>query len=503
MYTITSINLVFDEVPAFLIYRFNNGVNQTSLPITLPNAAGKYNLTIFASDVALNWIQVNLCFTRFYKPTLSIANNSIVFNNFTLTATIDFPVNATFIHWDNSNINQTFADYNKTSGLRALNLTLAYNSLVFKNYFNFIINVTVLSINIGSRVKSNVPILPTFSEPKVSYSWKWSTDTTWKFTPMMTYGSEGTYTLTIRMNSADGKYSFDQSFVFVIDNTPPQILSINPFTTASNYTTIGKGSKASISFTDKACSSYCYSSFEYQFNNLPVTIIDLSKNASVILTIPIGLIPIVTSHVNLTVIITDVASNVQKMTYYYTIDVTAPVLLGTNIENKSTILLPWNLELNFSENTVTYTTFSITNNQDALVKAIYTGQNITIPSFLYGNHSVTLVCNVSDIYAKSRIYRLENNTIDPALVVHTNLSINTLKVGDKFLFFTNKNIIASHITFTMSSATYTYRENNNTIPVSNKNKDVNNINFKLLPIPIQSVHLPVLHQSRQQNNLIF
>ena len=152
---------------------------------------------------------------------------------------------------------------------------------------------------------------------------------------MITAPAEGLNNLTIQMNSADFKYSFEQKFTFDIDNTPPQILSISPCTTSFNFTTLKSSNPVSISFTDKACSGYCYSSIQYHFNSLPITTIDLSTYQATIQKMDLGTIPVEpTGYIsNLTVQITDIAKNVQLITYSYIIDNTAPELLSSNVNN--------------------------------------------------------------------------------------------------------------------------------------------------------------------------
>ena len=481
LYDNSEIVTTFDEIPSFLIYAFNSSYNMTG-NIYLPNYSGKFNLTVYAGDLARNWITLHFVFSRFYRPVLNPANNSYIYPDTIINATLDFPYNNITISWDYNSTNSTFSipPFLK-SGLHNLSIILKYNNVVSISNYTYIIKIKILNITINPRMMANVPIFLSFSEQNVVYSYKYDNSISWYFINLKTPSVEGYHTLYINMNSFDNKYSFIESFYFLVDKTPPSVSSISPFT-SQTPSTVTSNSKVNVSISDSNCLSSCFTYLNYTWNNGAYTYLNVSQyqNPSTsffLTTIPFNTSP--SNLMNLTILLTDTAGNILNKTYVYRIDNFAPtIIVNRQIDNHQDIVLPVTLVFNFSEFTKSKFTFYYYNTTYNFTKTDnYIGNSTFITDF-YGNYSIDLSIIAIDNYGNSMTYNYSFNIIDPAPIIKQIDQFEKIHGGELFNFSVNKYLVSEKIIYLLDNSTsFSYNHLNSTVPRFNNYEGFLNVTF--------------------------
>ena len=458
----TPISLSYNETLANFIYTFDGITNSSSNGIIyLPNPANYYNITIYASDLALNWITTHLSYYRYYKPSITPLNATDIFPNASLALTLNFPYDKILIHWDNNATNSSLNFIPGSSGEHKLNVTIINGNIISTTFFMYFVKVFITYIYRPLRVKSNNIIPVIFSEVNAIYSYKWETDTLWRFGTIYTPSSEGTHLLTVQMTTKDYTRQYSQTFTFYIDNTPPTITSIVPLTTLNNPTVTHSGKNITIQFSDLNCIGNCISSVKYYWNDISnlTTVNNFNNNNA-----SLGRLPINTSlstYMNLTVILTDYANNTKQFNYKYIIDDFPPVLFSSIPD---TIKLPFDIFFNISEQSSVNITIRYTNINKIISNTFNLLRSFSYNPQIYGNNSLEIYISLTDPYNNTKTYFFTTTTIDSA----NKVKVNTLKLvaGAQLNFSVSKPIYYQRINIYLENGTLfkTLNNLNSTFP---------------------------------------
>ncbi len=471
--TSTPISILFDETPFNLFYTFG-GFNETG-NIYCPEPAAYYNLTIYASDVAENWIVIHLSYYRYYRPILFPSNGSSIFTNDTIHAGLDIPFDVIIIHWDQKTTNSSITQTPVTSGLHLLNITIINGNIISQNLYTYFIKVFVKDIFIPERIQGNTKINVNFSESNTSFSYKWDNSVLWKFSSILTPNTEGNHVLKIKMFTKDFSKEYIESFIVLVDNTPPSVTLITPLTTINNPRTTHSGTNITIFFSDNNCNNYCISSIEYSwenYSNHTITFTTKTNNVS------LGVIPqnvSSTQLMNLSITITDIANNSAVFLYQYKIDDFSPYLLN---ELPSDIDLPCYFSFNISEMSDVNVTILIPSENYTDHIIVYSTSYFSYRPNIYGNHSIEMYISLYDELDNNRSYIFYINTKDSAL--RYDFNTNKLISGQNLNFTVNRPLKNQFLTIILENGTqFNFDYLNSTFPRLNSYEGMVTLNYSM------------------------
>ena len=458
----TPIVVTFDDNPTNFFFTFDGVTNNTGI-ILIPNPAAYYNITIYASDLALNWVTVHLSFYRYYRPVISPTNSSDILLNSTLNLTLNFPYDNIVFKWDYNMTNSSLSYIPNISGKHLLNVTIANGNIISSTLFIYYVKIYVTSIFKPSRLKGNSRISVNFSESSAIYSYKWEYDTLWRFGVITSPTTDGIHILSIKMTTKDYTKEYTETFNYYIDNTPPTITAITPLTTNVTPTITNSGRNVSIYYSDSNCIGSCISAIRYYWNDVRNNV-SLSNyndhNAS------LGTIPANTTSntaMSLIILITDKANNTNIYNFTYIIDDFPPNLV-TNIYNGDTVTIPFAINLNVSEPSSMNISIQFTDNGDTINKFFNIASHYKYIPVIYGNHTLDIYIKLTDTKNNSRTILYTINTVDPAILVNFNThSINT---SAPLNFTVSKSLKYQRVDILLENGTIfkTFNELNSTVP---------------------------------------
>ncbi|OLS20278.1 MAG: hypothetical protein HeimC3_41300 [Candidatus Heimdallarchaeota archaeon LC_3] len=437
----------FDEIPAYLYHYWNQEeVNHSTNPIIAPNESRINNLTIFAGDLAKNFVRVDLTYIRHITQKLSTTqNHEIVDTGFIVNVSYSEQPKEVYIHWNNDlETNGSLTTTPTVSTKHFLNITTVSDFDIVTTYeYDFTIRILagLTDQSEYERLQSGTEIFLNFTQTPSSWQYKWDARPIWKFdTRPLLPGSEGYHVLHVRiLNNFED--SFDQSFTIFVDNTAPSV-SVAPLTNFVQRS----NQNVSVEITDRpSCpNAGCIQLLKYFWNNASTNtsvFVDQSLPLPTIITLPDPIPAGLTA--NLTIFIEDSSGNQATYLYKYSLDDQAPLISSTTYPNGS-ILYPHNISdivVSFDEN-VDIGNYTLFVNDIKKYDQVFSGTQILIEDYIigYGNGSVRIGFNVTDRLQNSNNFVLTYTLQDKALNI-TLLSPLSLGAEKNVNFLVNKPLV--------------------------------------------------------------
>ena len=412
-----NIILSFGEIPYVIIYNFNTtNTNFTTIP-SIPSFTGVFKLRVFFSDLAGNWDNITLLFSRNVKVTANITNTQIIDPSsiITLNSTGYIQKYSYFFN------NNTQTNVNAVTSL--INITTPSVSNDYTLFVTVYSNNTMTTYSIGLTVRigvkftdsnvnpyqSSVKINFTFSEIPKSWYYVWdSINDVTKFNfdgnPVLPTG-DGVHTLYIKSINSNANIEFVSSKSFTTDNTKPVIALDTSKNTNGSYIKAGK-----LLFFTGLSSDVKSISYTWDSN----TLLSLSlSNISIYL-------PKIDGIHTLQIRLVDKANNMNNYIYVFKVDFTAPTIYSS-IANNSQIIYNTSIVFNFSEALGPSASYVFNNNKYSI-----SNNQITITNFGSGNKTINITISAIDSFANNNTQFYMFTVIDPALQWHFNIPGRTL-----------------------------------------------------------------------------
>jgi hypothetical protein len=417
-----NIVLTFNETPDLIIYYFNNtNINSTAIP-KIPLSTGNYLLIVYFSDLAGNWDQIKLFFTRTLKITTNITNDLIIYPQ----SVMKFDLSGNFTTYFNNQTNPTVMSSNNyinilspgLSGYYNFNMTVLSNNTYISQIITFYVKIRVtVSDDLNRPYKSGLKVNYTFSEAPYTWFYVWDNPNdvnNYKFDGIpLIPTSDGTHTIYFKMYNSQDNKEYIESFAVITDNIKPIIT----LTLQNNTAQIVNKVLTYTLSADVQVFQYRWNDDDYSSDQMLVT-------------------PEIQGQNILEIAIEDKAGNSNHYIFVFYIDLEKPVINETKINNS--IVYPNEiLEFNFSE-------------PIDLVKSQYeyngekrqiSDQILLIKLDSYGNKTIEIDFFILDLFNNSRNSTFFYQMIDPALTLSVSVEENAiLKNSEKIKITLSKEV---------------------------------------------------------------